>query len=173
MSTTEQAAQPEQAAQAEQPEQAETTISLSKVSALDLLTDAQRKAIGTRFNKSWLKPRQTSVQTLIAEHGFSFFEACFAQALLEEADTIISNKQIAVAGDRMASLAGELFGSEPNKEEALRAIEATYETLDDMQRVAAGKRFRKLVQQEMTSKLSVRILEMVCAKLDVREQEWC
>lgn len=143
------------------------------INPLDLLTDEQRKALGARFNKSWLMPRQRAVETLIQEHGFNFFQAAFTQALIEDANNLISAKQIASAADRMASQASELFGSQANTDEALRGIEAAYDSLQPIQRAAAGKRFRTIVMKNYTSVMNSKIMKLVTEKLDVREAEWC
>lgn len=140
---------------------------------LELLTEAQRKAIGARFNKTWLSPRQNKVEALINAYHFDFFTAAFTLSMQEDADNLISNKKVAAVADRMASLASELFASEPNKDAALLQIQTAYETLDAIQQPAAGKRFRLITMKGFTSKMSARILEMVTEKLEVREAEWC
>jgi hypothetical protein len=147
------------------------TVAIS-INPLDLLTAEQLKALGARFNKTWLMPRQQQVESLM-EHGFNFFTAAFTQALREDANNLISAKRIASAADRMATLASELFGSEANVAEALRGIEAAYESLEPIQQPAAGKRFRTLVMKGYTSNMNSKILGLVTAKLDVREAEWC
>lgn len=148
------------------------TIAIT-VNPLDLLTDEQRKALGARFNKTWLMPRQREVEALIQENGFNFFTAAFTLSLQEDANNLISAKQVASAADRMASQASELFGSEANTAEALRGIEAAFDSLQPIQRPAAGKRFRNIVMKNYTSVMNSKILKLVCEKLDVREAEWC
>lgn len=169
MSTKHEVEESENAQTQEQPQEQTPTAT----NPLDLLTEAQRKAIGNRFNKSWLLPRQSKVEALIRAHSFDFFTAAFTLSLQEDADNLISARKVASVADRMVVLAGELFGTEPNREAALLQIETAFDTLDAIQQPAAGKRFRKLINAQYTSKMGARILEMCTKKLEVREAEWC
>jgi hypothetical protein len=155
-----------------QSRESNSTIAIT-VNPLDLLNEIQRKALGARFNKTWLSPRQAAVESLIRENGFDFFTAAFTLALQEDANGLISNKAIAAAADRMAAVASGMFGTPEEQEATLRSIEAAYDSLEPIQRTASGKRFRTLINKGFTSKMGARILDAVCTKLDVREAEWC
>jgi arginine/ornithine N-succinyltransferase beta subunit len=137
-----------------------------------LLTDEQRKVLGARFNKTWVTPRMGRVEQLQKQYGVDYFTAAFTLAMLEDADGLISSRKIAKTADTMYNLSSELFSSEENVKAALLQIQTAFENLDVIYQSTAGKRFRQLVQKNFTSKMGVRILELVCEKLDVREAEW-
>lgn len=139
---------------------------------LQTLSEEQVKAIGARFNKTWLTPRMNLVESMQKEHGCGFFEAAFTVALQEDANNLIASKKIARVADQMYNLSSELFGSEEYKKAALVQIETAYENLDSIQQTSAGKRFRQLVLKGYTSKQGLAILQAVCEKLDVREVAW-
>lgn len=137
-----------------------------------LLNESQRKALGNRFNKTWITPRISSIETLQKEHVIDFFTAAFTLSLLEDADNLIAAKKIAKTADTMYNLASELFGTKENTDAALHQIEVAYENLEVIQMPQAGKKFRQLVMKGFTSKMGVQILTLVCEKLGVRESEW-
>jgi len=145
---------------------------LKAFSPLYLLSDGQRKELGSRFNKTWIKPRMQRIDEIQREYTVDFFTACFTLNMLEDADNLILGKKIAKIADTMFNLSSELFGSEENKNAALLQIETAFDNLDAIHQNQAGKKFRKLVMGEFPSKMCVRILEMVTEKLGVREAEW-
>ena len=145
---------------------------LKAFSPLQLLSDAQRKELGTRFNKTWLKPRMEKVEALQKAHVIDFFTAAFTLGILEDADNMLVNRKIAKTADTMFNLSSELFGSQANIDAALLQIETAFDAVDTVNQSAVGKRFRQLVLKGNTSKMGVRILELVTEKLQVREAEW-
>lgn len=152
--------------------QTETVAVVAAFNPIALLTEEQRKAIGTRFNKTWLTPRIMRIEELQKEHKIEFFTAAFTLSMLEDSDNLIASKKIARTADTMYNLASELFGSEANRDAALLQIETAFDNLTAVQQPQAGKRFRQLVLKGFTSVMGTRILNMVCEKLEVVESQW-
>jgi len=50
---------------------------LKAFSPLYLLSDGQRKELGSRFNKTWIKPRMQRIDEIQREYTVDFFTACF------------------------------------------------------------------------------------------------
>lgn len=151
-----------------------TTVApaVQQFNMVELLNEQQRKVLGARFNKTWLTPRMVRVDEIQNKYKVDFFTAAYTLSMLEDADGLIASKKIAKVADTMYNLSSELFSTEENQKAALLQIETTFDTLDVIHQPTAGKRFRQLVQKNFTSKMGVRILELVCEKLGVREAEW-
>ena len=143
------------------------------VNPLDHLADEQRTALAKRFNKSWLKPRQAQIDELENLYGTDHFTACFIVALIEDANTLISNERINKASDLMVSYGHEILnGTEANLTEALRQIQNVYESLNGTDAQSAGKKFLKNTKIEHTLKDARKIIDAVLAHLGLRESVW-
>jgi hypothetical protein len=140
---------------------------------LSYLTDNQVSALAKRFNKSWLKPRETQVEELQNLYGMDAFTAMFTVALIEDANTLISNARVNSVADSVTNWAQDILrGSSIVTEEALRQIKNLYDTLAPIQRPQCGKKIRTSVFKNNTLKNARVILDAMLGALETRESEW-
>lgn len=152
------------------------TLNVTKaVGPLDMLTEEQRYALNGRYNTSWQKPRQKEISKMQDATGFSIYDACFAVALIEDANSLIRGKAIARVADTILSNAKDVLkGNEDVKANAYRSIVAAYESLNDFDAPAAGKRFLDLLfkSKEILKKDAIIISDRILAHLEIEESEW-
>ena len=140
---------------------------------LSYLTENHITALSKRFNKSWLKPRETAVEEFQNLYGMDAFTAMFTVALIEDANTLISNARVNSVADSMANWAQDILrGSAIVVEEALRQIKNVYDTLAPIQRPSAGKKVRTIIFKNNTLKNARTIIDAVLAALETKESEW-
>jgi hypothetical protein len=152
----------------------ETSLNFTpKGNPLEHLTEKQVNALNKRFNTSWEKPRKSLVEQYQTGYGMDAFTAAFTIALIEDAETMISNGIVNDAVDTITKQ-GQLIlrGASSTITEALRTIKNTYEELSGSQRKQAGKKFRKKIFDGNTTRDFQKIIDTICEHLDVRESEW-